>query len=80
MRARLTRAIHDPRKDAGKAEPIAEILRNFATKWPAVEDRDSARLVLFWLEELRVAAFAPELRPLRPPTIAEAARAVADLR
>ena len=29
-RARLTRAIHDPRKDASKAEPLAPLLRAFA--------------------------------------------------
>jgi ATP-dependent helicase HrpA len=80
MRARLVRAIHDPRKDASKAEPITPVLRTFATKYPTLADRSAARHVLFWLEELRVAAFAPELRPLRPPTVAEATRAVAELR
>ncbi|HEX6272763.1 MAG TPA: ATP-dependent RNA helicase HrpA, partial [Polyangiaceae bacterium] len=77
--ARLTRALHDPRKDAGKAEPIAGVLREFATKYRAAKDRDAAYRVLFGLEELRVATFAPELRPVRAPSIAEAARMVAEL-
>jgi ATP-dependent RNA helicase HrpA len=77
--ARLTRAIHDPRKDASKAEPLAPVLRAFAAKYPTATDREAAQRILFWLEELRVATFAPELRPDRAPSIAEAARAVAGL-
>jgi ATP-dependent helicase HrpA len=78
-RARLTRALHDPRKDASKAEPIAAVLRAFAAKYAAASDREAAQRILFSLEELRVATFAPELRPVRPPSISEAARAVAEL-
>jgi ATP-dependent helicase HrpA len=78
-RARLTRAIHDPRKDASKAEPIAPLLRAFAAKYPKTTDRAAAQRLLFRLEELRVATFAPELRPQKPPSIAEAMREVAEL-
>jgi ATP-dependent helicase HrpA len=78
-RTRLTRAIHDPRKDASKAEPIAPVLRTFAAKYPAAADREAAQRVLFLVEELRVAIFAPELRPVRAPSVSEAARAVAEL-
>ncbi|HVY25820.1 MAG TPA: ATP-dependent RNA helicase HrpA [Polyangiaceae bacterium] len=78
-RARLTRAIHDPRKDAAKAEPIAPLVRAFAAKYPKATDRAAAQHLLFRLEELRVATFAPELRPQKPPSIAEATREVAEL-
>jgi ATP-dependent helicase HrpA len=77
--ARLTRALHDPRKDASKAEPLAPVLRDFATKYRAAKDREETYRILFWLEELRVATFAPELRPVRAPSISDAARAVAGL-
>jgi ATP-dependent helicase HrpA len=78
-RARLTRAIHDPRKDASKGEPIAPLLRAFAAKHPQVGDRTAARRLLFSLEELRVATFAPELRAQKPPSIADALRELAEL-
>jgi ATP-dependent helicase HrpA len=78
-RVRLTRALHDPRKDACKAEPIAPVLRAFAAKYAAATDREAAQRILFSLEELRVATFAPELRPVQAPSISEAARAVAEL-
>jgi ATP-dependent helicase HrpA len=78
-RARLTRALHDPRKDASKAEPLLPIVRAFAAKYPAATDREAAQRVLLSLEELRVATFAPELRPLKAPSVSEAARAVAEL-
>ena len=78
-RARLTRAIHDPRKDAAKAGPVAPLLGAFAAKYPHFTDRHAARRLLFNLEELRVATFAPELRPQRPPSLAEAARELTEL-
>jgi ATP-dependent helicase HrpA len=78
-RARLARAIHDPRKDVSKAEPIAALLRAFAAKYPQAGDRAAARRVLLSLEELRVVTFAPELRPHKPPSVADALREVAEL-
>lgn len=78
-RARLTRAIHDPRKDAAKGEPLAPLLRAFAAKQAQVTDRAAVRRLLFGLEELRVATFAPELRAHRPPSIADALREIAEL-
>lgn len=78
-RARLTRALHDPRKDASKALPIVALLRDFATAYTKATDREAAQRVLFSLEELRVATFAPELRPVRAPSIAEALKAVLEL-
>ena len=77
--ARLTRALHDPGKDASKAEPIAGVLREFAAKFGTATDREEAWRVLFWIEELRVATFAPEVRAVGVRSIAEAGRAVKEL-
>jgi ATP-dependent helicase HrpA len=78
--ARLTRAIHDPRKDAGKAEPFGPLWQAFLAKRPTLRDRAGARRLHFALEELRVALFAPELKPAQPITVASAALALASLR
>jgi ATP-dependent helicase HrpA len=78
-RARLARAIYDPRKDASKAAPLAALLRAFAAKYPSATDRSAAQRLLFAIEELRVATFAPELRPAKAPSIVEATRAVGEL-
>jgi ATP-dependent helicase HrpA len=77
--ARLTRALHDPRKDAGKCDAIARVLREFAAKHATAKDREAVYRVLFRIEELRVATFAPELRPVRAPSVAEAVRAIEEL-
>jgi ATP-dependent helicase HrpA len=78
-RARLTRAIHDPRKDASKGEPIAPLLRAFAAKQATLTDRAAVRRLLLSLEELRVATYAPELRAQKPPSIADVQRELAEL-
>jgi ATP-dependent helicase HrpA len=77
--ARLTRALHDPRKDASKGEPLAGVIRDFAAKYSAARDREAVWRILFWIEELRVATFAPELRAVGVPAVAEALRSVAEL-
>jgi ATP-dependent helicase HrpA len=78
--ARLTRAIHDPRKDSSKAEPFQPVWQAFLAKRAAVRDQAALRSVHFALEELRVALFAPELKPLVSISVASAASAVKDLR
>ncbi len=78
--ARLTRAIHDPRKDAGKAEHFAPIWRAFLEKRAAARDRLEVRRLHYALEELRVALFAPELRPAPGVTVPSVSSAVAALR
>lgn len=78
--ARLTRAIHDPRKDANKAEPFAPVWQAFLAKRAVAVDQTAARRLQLALEELRVALFAPELKPLQPPSLAAALQAVASLR
>jgi ATP-dependent helicase HrpA len=78
--ARLTRAIHDPRKDASKAEPFAPLWQMFMAKRSEARDTDEVRRLHFALEELRVALFAPELKPLLPVTVASLSSAVRALR
>ncbi len=78
--ARLTRAINDPRKDASKAEPFAPVWQSFMAKRAIVRDQTGVRRLHFALEELRVALFAPELKPAQPITVSAAASALAALR
>jgi ATP-dependent helicase HrpA len=78
--ARLTRAIHDPRKDSSKAEPFLPVWQAFLSKRVAARDQAAARSLHFALEELRVALFAPELKPMLSISVASAASAVQSLR
>jgi ATP-dependent helicase HrpA len=78
--ARLTRAIHDPRKDAGKAEAFAPVWQAFLVKRGALRDREGARRLHFAFEELRVALFAPELKPAQAVTVASVTLALSSLR
>lgn len=77
---RLTRAINDPRKDAGKAEPFAPLWRAFLDKRGSAKNGSEVGQVHYLLEELRVAVFAPELKPAEVVSIAAASRAIAELR
>jgi ATP-dependent helicase HrpA len=78
--ARLTRAINDPRKDASKSEPFTPVWQAFLAKRASAREAGPARHLHFALEELRVALFAPELKPAQAMSLAAAARAVAALR
>jgi ATP-dependent helicase HrpA len=78
--ARLTRAIHDPRKDASKAEQLAPLWRAFLEKRVTARDQAEARRLHYSLEELRVAVFAPELKPLPGVTVPAVSSAVEALR
>ncbi|MDF3067585.1 MAG: ATP-dependent helicase HrpA [Polyangiaceae bacterium] len=78
--ARLSRAIHDPRKDSSKAEPFLPVWQAFLAKRTAARDQAAAQSLHFAFEELRVALFAPELKPLVSITVAAAASAVKELR
>ncbi|RYZ10186.1 MAG: ATP-dependent RNA helicase HrpA [Myxococcales bacterium] len=78
--ARLARAIHDPRKDSSKAEPFQPVWQAFLAKRTAARDQAAAQSLHFALEELRVALFAPELKPLISISVASAASAVKELR
>jgi ATP-dependent helicase HrpA len=78
--ARLTRAIHDPRKDSSKAEPFLPIWQAFLAKRAAARDQLAARSLHFTFEELRVALFAPELKPIGAVSVTALANAVKELR
>jgi ATP-dependent helicase HrpA len=78
--ARLTRAMNDPRKDADKLAPIAPLWSAFLAKRAAVSDRDAAHALRWSFEELRVAVFAPELKPALPVTVASVTHALSALR
>ncbi|HEX4445118.1 MAG TPA: ATP-dependent RNA helicase HrpA [Polyangiaceae bacterium] len=79
-RARLERAIADPRKDAEKLATIAPLWASFLTKQPAARDREAAQTLRWSFEELRVAVFAPELKTPVPVSAAKLAVALAALR
>jgi ATP-dependent helicase HrpA len=67
---RLSRAVNDPRKDAEKAAPFAPLWASYCAKREAADDREAVRRVRWLLEELRVAIFAPELKPAMPASVA----------
>jgi ATP-dependent helicase HrpA len=79
-RARLERAIADPRKDAEKLAAIAPVWAAFLAKQTTARDREAARHLRWSFEELRVAVFAPELKTPVPVSAAGLAVAVAALR
>lgn len=79
-RARVERAIADPRKDAEKLAAIAPLLDTFLAKQAAARDREAAESLRWSFEELRVAVFAPELKTAVPVSIAKMTAAVAALR
>ncbi len=78
--ARLTRAISDPRKDADKLAPFAPLWAAFLARQSTIGDRSSAIALRWAFEELRVAIFAPELRPAATVTLASLTQALSQLR
>ena len=78
--ARLTRAISDPRKDADKLAPLSPLWATFLTRQSVIADRRAAIAVRWAFEELRVAIFAPELRPAAAVSVASLTQALAQLR
>ncbi|HEY6078753.1 MAG TPA: ATP-dependent RNA helicase HrpA [Polyangiaceae bacterium] len=78
--ARLLRAVNDPRKDASKAEPFTALWQQYLAKRSTARDRHAARQLLYGLEELRVALFAPELKPAPGISISSLSAAIAELR
>jgi ATP-dependent helicase HrpA len=79
IRVRLERALNDPRKDAAKAEPLLPLWQAFLAKRSAARDQASARALRWAFEELRVAIFAPELKPAYSVRVASLAQAVSAL-
>ena len=78
--ARLTRAISDPRKDADKLAPFAPLWSAFLARETTISDRGSAAALRWAFEELRVAIFAPELRPAAAVSVASLSLALSQLR
>ena len=78
--ARLTRAVVDPRKDADKLAPFAPLWSSFLNKQSRASDRDAARALRWAFEELRVAIFAPELKPAVPVSLASLSVTLSSLR
>ncbi len=78
--ARLSRAINDPRKDADKLAPFAPLWNAFLSKQAHASDRAAARALRWAFEELRVAIFAPELKPAYPVTVANIGLSLSALR
>ena len=77
---RLTRAILDPGKDLTKAAPFAQVWNAFVERKSIARDRRAVERLQWALEELRVAIFAPELKPAQGITLASASLAVEALR
>jgi ATP-dependent helicase HrpA len=74
METRLGRAIADPRKDADKGAPLGPLEKRLATRKRALlaAERPDDTVDLRWkMEELRVAIFAPELKPEGPVSVAK---------
>ncbi len=78
--ARLGRAIADPRKDSEKLAQVTPLWAAFAAKQTTARDRETARLLRWSFEELRVAVFAPELKTPTPVSVAKVTAEVAALR
>jgi ATP-dependent helicase HrpA len=76
---RLARAIVDPRKDADKLEPFSPLWKAFLEKRALARDTDAATALRWAFEELRVALFAPELKPSGAVSVASVSRALAAL-
>ena len=78
--ARLTRAVSDPRKDADKLAPFAPLWQAFLSKQQAASDRAATSALRWAFEELRVAIFAPELKPALPVSVASLTSSLSALR
>ena len=74
--ARLDRAIANPKKDADKLAPLLPVWTRLVQKRKTAKDPGEAFEVLLMFEELRVATFAPELKPAYPVSLQKVAAAV----
>ena len=80
VQARLSRAVTDPPKDAGKLAPLTPLWTQFLVKRKTARDQAAARELRWAFEELRVAIFAPELKTPAPVSVAKVSSALAALR
>ncbi len=79
-RARLARALHDPRKDADKQAPLTPLWLGFVKARQGARDSAAVEDLDWAFEELRVSIFAPELRTPQPISTARVAAMLAALR
>jgi len=79
-RARVGRAIADPRKDSEKLALVTPVWAAFFAKQATARARETVQLLRWSLEELRVAVFAPELKTPTPVSVARLSAEVAALR
>ncbi|MBF5043294.1 ATP-dependent RNA helicase HrpA [Aggregicoccus sp. 17bor-14] len=77
---RLSRAVENPLKDAGKAQPFTPLWEAFLAKRATVRDLQAAEELRWAFEELRVALFAPEVTTPVSVTVAKVGAALAALR
>lgn len=77
---RLTRAVVDPKKDFVKSEPFAPLWTAFLEKQSTARNRSEIHRLFYCIEELRVAIYAPELKPAEQVTIPAISMALAALR
>jgi hypothetical protein len=80
VQARLSRAVANPGKDAGKAEPFPPPWEAFLARRATVRDQAAAQGPRWAFEELRVAIFAPEVTTPVSVTVAKLGAALAALR
>ncbi|RYZ42427.1 MAG: DUF3418 domain-containing protein, partial [Myxococcaceae bacterium] len=78
--ARLSRAVTNPAKDAGKAAPFTPLWEAFLARSTPVRDPEAAQELRWAFEELRVAIFAPEVTTPVSVTVAKVSAALAALR
>jgi ATP-dependent helicase HrpA len=79
-KARLGRAVTDPRKDLDKLAPFSPLWAAYVAKRASARDPSAARELRWAFEELRVAIFAPELKTAVPVSLPKVSAAVAALR
>jgi len=78
--ARLSRAVANPGKDAGKSAPFTPLWETFLARRATVRDQEAAQELRWAFEELRVAIFAPEVTTPVSVTVAKVGAALAALR
>jgi ATP-dependent helicase HrpA len=77
---RLSRAIADPRRDADKLAPFAPLWSSFLAQRARARDQQAVSSLRWAFEELRIAIFAPEVKPALPVSVASLSLALSALR
>ncbi|HWA77037.1 MAG TPA: ATP-dependent RNA helicase HrpA [Polyangiaceae bacterium] len=77
---RLGRAVSDPRRDAEKFAPFAPHWTAFLARRASARDQNTVSTLRWAFEELRVAIFAPEVKPALPVSVASVSALLSELR